>query len=65
VIAEYRPDERREPVELSNGALFAFPVDDVQGFANVSDDDIARVQVSSSRHALRCPRSTSTCCWRR
>ncbi|MCI0435527.1 MAG: DUF2442 domain-containing protein [Gemmatimonadetes bacterium] len=56
VIVEYRPAERRVHVELSNGALFAFPVDDVQGLGGASDRDLAAVRISPSGHALHWPR---------
>ncbi len=52
VLAEYHPAERRVHVELSNGALFAFPVDDAQGLADASDEDIAAVDISPSGYAL-------------
>ena len=53
VVAEYRAAERRVHVELSNGALFAFPVDDVQGLATAADNDLAAVRITSSGHALQ------------
>jgi Protein of unknown function (DUF2442) len=53
VVAEYRPQERRVHVELSNGALFAFPVDDLQGLGGAPDDALADVLITPSGHGLR------------
>lgn len=50
---EYRSAERRVYVELSNGALFAFPVDAVQGLTGASDAALAEVRITPSGHGLR------------
>jgi hypothetical protein len=42
-------------VELSTGALFAFPVDIVQGLAGAPDRAIANVEITPSGHGLHWP----------
>ena len=53
VAVEYRANERRVYVELSSGAVFGLPVDDLEGLAGASDDALARVEVTPSRQGLR------------
>jgi hypothetical protein len=40
-------------VELSTGALFAFPVDNLQGVAGAPDHAIRQVAITPSGHGLR------------
>jgi hypothetical protein len=55
VDARYEPDERRVHVELTTGALFAFPVDFLEGLTNASHDALADVRITPSGHGLRWP----------
>jgi hypothetical protein len=55
ISADYRAKERRIHIELSNGVLFGFPVDQVQGLAGASDAQLTRVRVSASGHGLNWP----------
>jgi hypothetical protein len=53
--AVYNPEDRRIHLELTTGALFAFPVDLCQGVAGASEKDIANVEIEDFGHALRWP----------
>jgi hypothetical protein len=55
VAVDYRANERRVYVELSSGAVFGFPVDDLEGLAGASDEALARVEMTPSRQGLHWP----------
>lgn len=55
VLAEYRPEDRRVHVELTTGALFAFPVDDLERVSGAADTALAEVRITPSGHGLRWP----------
>lgn len=50
--ARYEPAARRVVVELTNGALFAFPADRVQGLAGASDEALEAVEVAPGGRGL-------------
>ncbi|MGH7551406.1 MAG: DUF2442 domain-containing protein [Longimicrobiales bacterium] len=55
IRAVYNREDRRMHIDLSSGALFAFPVDLAQGLAGAEDDDIANVEITPSGHGLHWP----------
>ena len=53
--ARYDRRSRRIVVELTNGALFAFPPQLAQGLTDASPDDLATIELSGGGYGLHWP----------
>ncbi len=47
---------RQVVVELDNDCAFAFPVDQTEGLAGASDDDLSEIELTPTGHGLHWPR---------
>lgn len=61
ISARFDRDARRVIVDLSNGALFIFPVDRVQGLQGAADDDLSIIEVTPSGEGLHWPQLDWDC----